>query len=115
MAIVGPCLPDPVVGVEATLEPGVFEVLDPTDYVEAVGKFRLQSVGRAGCKREQDVDPRAPALFRLLGVVAVIVGRIRGQRLAGRLVHGNGPRRRVRHWRQRNQSVHHLGMAHAPL
>src|SRR5205807_2224042 len=41
-----------------------------TDYVEAVGKFRLQSVGRAGCKREQDVDPRAPALFRLLGVVA---------------------------------------------
>src|SRR5690349_16039173 len=64
VTVVGPGLPNPVVGIKAALEPGIFKALDPINDVEPLGIFRPQTIGCSRCKREKHVDPGAPSLFR---------------------------------------------------
>ena len=69
VTIIGPGLPNPVVGVKATLQPGILKAIDPLHYVQALRIFGLQAFGSPSCQREQNIDPRAPSFFRLLGVL----------------------------------------------
>ena len=115
VTIIGPGLPNPVVGIKATLQPVILKAFDPIHYVQALRIFGLQAFGSPGCQREQYIDHCAPPFFGLCSIVTVVVGRVGCKSLPGRLIHSDGPGRRARRWRQRDQSNHHVRVAHAPL
>src|SRR5262249_51569053 len=73
MAIISPCLPNPVVGVEPALKPIILKTLDPVHDIKPLWILGLQAIGSSRRKREKHIHPRAPALFRLFGVVTIIV------------------------------------------